>query len=575
MELINLNVYRIFKFTINSNKKKVYLAIIILVSLLFTLASLYFPIMIKNIITELEHNKINFWIVSYLVIFLIIRSLIEGINEYLIAKFGNIIIKDLQQNIYDNIIKYPISFFDKYKSGELSSRLVNDTELIKDLITFHIPKVMNGLVMIIGAIVLIAILDWKLTVVILLIAPIIFSVILPLMKKLENTGESQQNEISNFISQTQETFKNIKMVKASTAEESEKKIISKYIKNLFNVNLYESKVMAFVSPLVNLLLIVGLLIIAGYGAFRIQNGSLTLGTLIAFIIYSFQLMTPISSISSFIGEYHKANGAFKSLTTIIRESIEDQEKLSEYNFKLDNKLVFNNVTIKIKGKKILDNISFTLNKGESLTIVGPSGAGKTTLLSIIEKFYYIKEGNITIDGIDINDINTKDLRYNIGLVSQDIPIISGTIKDNLLYGLNEDEITNDEIQKSLKFAMLTDLVTNKDNNINSYVGESGNHLSGGEKQRINIGRLILKNPSLILLDEATSNLDNESKVEILNSLSKVTQGKTTLKITHNLQELKDNEKILFMENGQILFEGIHGNLLKNNERYKKFIKSMS
>ncbi|HCQ3504877.1 TPA: ABC transporter ATP-binding protein [Staphylococcus aureus] len=575
MELINLNVYRIFKFTINSNKKKVYLAIIILVSLLFTLASLYFPIMIKNIITELEHNKINFWIVSYLVIFLIIRSLIEGINEYLIAKFGNIIIKDLQQNIYDNIIKYPISFFDKYKSGELSSRLVNDTELIKDLITFHIPKVMNGLVMIIGAIVLIAMLDWKLTVVILLIAPIIFSVILPLMKKLENTGESQQNEISNFISQTQETFKNIKMVKASTAEESEKKIISKYIKNLFNVNLYESKVLAFVSPLVNLLLIVGLLIIAGYGAFRIQNGSLTLGTLIAFIIYSFQLMTPISSISSFIGEYHKANGAFKSLTTIIGESIEDQEKLSKYNFKLDNKLVFNNVTIKIKEKKILDNISFTLNKGESLTIVGPSGAGKTTLLSIIEKFYYIKEGNITIDGIDINDINTKDLRYNIGLVSQDIPIISGTIKDNLLYGLNEDEITNDEIQESLKFAMLTDLVTNKDNNINSYVGESGNHLSGGEKQRINIGRLILKNPSLILLDEATSNLDNESKVEILNSLSKVTQGKTVLKITHNLQELKDNEKILFMENGKILFEGIHGNLLKNNERYKKFIKSMS
>ncbi|MDK4265713.1 ABC transporter ATP-binding protein [Staphylococcus warneri] len=575
MELINLNVYRIFKFTINNKKKKVYLAIIIFVSLLFTLASLYFPIMIKNIITELEHNKINFWIVSYLVIFLIIRSLIEGINEYLIAKFGNIIIKDLQQNIYDNIIKYPISFFDKYKSGELSSRLVNDTELIKDLITFHIPKVMNGLVMIIGAIVLIAMLDWKLTIVILLIAPIIFSVILPLMKKLENTGESQQNEISNFISQTQETFKNIKMVKASTAEEAEKKIISKYIKNLFTVNLYESKVMAFVSPLVNLLLIVGLLVIAGYGAFRIQNGSLTLGTLIAFIIYSFQLMTPISSISSFIGEYHKANGAFKSLTTIIGESIEDQEKLSKYNFKLDNKLVFNNVTIKIKEKKILDNISFTLNKGESLTIVGPSGAGKTTLLSIIEKFYYIKEGNITIDGIDINEINTKDLRYNIGLVSQDIPIISGTIKDNLLYGLNEDEITNDEIQESLKFAMLTDLVTNKDNNINSYVGESGNHLSGGEKQRINIGRLILKNPSLILLDEATSNLDNESKVEILNSLSKVTQGKTTLKITHNLQELKDDEKILFMENGKILFEGVHGNLLKNNERYKKFIKSMS
>ncbi|MCU5746969.1 ABC transporter ATP-binding protein/permease [Staphylococcus sp. SQ8-PEA] len=570
-----MNVYKIFKLTINNKKKKMYLALIIILSLFFTIASLYFPILIRNIINQLENNQINTLIVVSLVLFLILRSLIEGVNEYIISKFGNIIIKDLQQNIYNRIINYPTYFFDMYKSGELSSRLVNDTEVIKDLITFHIPKVINGIIMIIGAIVLIALLDWKLTIVILLIAPLIFGIILPMMKKLENTGEIQQYEVSKFISKTQETFKNIKMVKASTAEDAEKRIISKHINNLFNVNLYESKVMALISPLVNFLLILGLLVIVGYGAFRIQNGTLALGTLIAFIIYSFQLMTPMSSISSFIGEYHKANGAFKSLTKIINEAEERKIDECEFDFKLNSNISFNNVTMEFNGKKILDDISFKLSKGKTLTIIGPSGSGKTTLLNTLEKFYNITKGSITIDGININKISTNSLRKNIGLVSQDIPIISGTIKDNLLYGLREDKITIDKMQKSLDFSMLNKLVTSQIENLNRDVGEGGNKLSGGEKQKLNLARLFLKNPSLILLDEATSNLDNESKSEILKSISELTQYRTTLKITHNVQELCEDEEILFIENGKMLFKGSHGELLKNNERYKKFIKVMS
>ncbi|WP_251943821.1 ABC transporter transmembrane domain-containing protein [Staphylococcus sp. Marseille-Q5304] len=201
------------------------------------MTSLYIPILIKNIINEMENNRINIFIIVSLVVFLILRSLIEGINEYIISKFGNILIRDLQQIIYNKLIHYPISFFDTYKSGELSSRLVNDTEVVKDLITFHIPKVINGIIMVIGAIVLIAFLDWQLTLVILLIVPLIFGIIFSLMKKLEDTGEKQQYEISNFISQTQETFKNIKMVKASTAEYSEKilyqKVLIIYLKLIY------------------------------------------------------------------------------------------------------------------------------------------------------------------------------------------------------------------------------------------------------------------------------------------------------------------------------------------------------
>lgn len=566
-----MNVYKVLLVAINDKKKKLILITIIIVSILFTTASLLFPLFVKEIVDEFEKNEISLWMVGGLVLFLIIKSIIEAVNEYIISKFGNMIICDLQKNIYSKIIYFNVGFFDDYHSGEISSRIVNDTEIIKELITYHIPKVVTGIIMIIGVLALTMILDWKLTITILVIGPFIFGVIFSLMRRLEDIGDSQQKETSVFISKTQETFKNIKMVKASTAEKHEKTLIYKCIDKLYNANLYESKIFAMVSPLVNFLLILGLLIVVGYGAYRISMGTLSISTLIAFVIYAFQLMTPMSSISGFIGEYHKANGAFKSLNNIMNNN--EIEYTGNTKYKFQHELSFNHVDFDYKDKPVLSNINFTIKRGEILTIVGPSGSGKTTLINLLEKFYRPINGTITIDNNNINQLDTDELRKNIGIVSQDSSLISGTILDNLLYGLNVEHIDTSNIRKALRCANLEEFVERQKNQIDTNIGENGNKLSGGEKQRLNIARLFLKNPDIILLDEPTSNLDIESRNLVLESMKVLTKDKTVIKVTHNLEEVKPDDNVLFIEDGKIICKGSHEKISEVNKRYKKFIST--
>lgn len=556
---------------INDTKKKILLFTIIIASILFTAATLFFPLLVKDIVDEFSMNEISLWMVGGLVLFLVIKSIIEAVNQYIISKFGNMVIRDLQKNIYNKVIYFKVDFFDDYHSGELSSRIVNDTEIVKDLITYHIPKLVTGIIMILGGLALTIILDWKLTVVVLIIAPFIFGIIFPLMRRMENTGDRQQKETSVFISKTQETFKNIKMVKASTAEKQEKSLMYKCIDRLYNANLYESKVFAIVAPLVNFLLILGLLIVVGYGAYRISVGTLTISTLIAFVIYAFQMMTPMSSISGFIGEYHKANGAIKSLNNIMNNNEVEFTGNIEYEFL--HELSFNQITFGYKDKPMLSDISFTIKRGESLTIVGPSGSGKTTLINLLEKFYHPESGSITIDNINISHLNTYELRKNIGIVSQGSSLISGTILDNLLYGLDEDQIDESKIREALKYANLQEFVDRQKDKLNTNIGESGDKLSGGEKQRLNIARLFLKNPDIILLDEPTSNLDIESRNLVLESINKLTKDKTVIKVTHNLEEVKPGDNVLFIEDGEIVCEGSHERMSEMNKRYKEFIST--
>ncbi|HFK1452181.1 ABC transporter ATP-binding protein [Bacillus pacificus] len=566
-----MNVYKILLLAINDKRKKIFLSIIIAVSVLFTIASLLFPLLIKDIVSDVEKGTISTISIVILIAFLILKSMLEAINEYMISKFGNIIIRDLQKNIYSEILYYNVSFFDNYHSGEISSRIVNDTEVIKTLVSVHIPRMINGLIVVIGALVLTLILDWRLTIIILLITPLIFGTVLPLMNKLESVGDSQQKEKSIFISKTQETFKNIKMVKSSKAEKIEESSIYECINNLYKANLKESKLFAIVQPIVNLLLILGLLVVAGYGSYRIIDGTLSLSVLIAFIMYAIQMINPIGIIGNFIGEYRKANGSFQSLNTILDSST--RESTGEQCYQFNETLKFNSVSLGISGNKILDNVSFDMKKGETLTIIGPSGSGKTTIINLLEKFYFPNAGTITLDDENINNINTLDIRGNIGIVSQNSPIVSGTILDNLTYGLDRTQIEKEQLDNVIKEANLTNFVNSLKGDLHTYVGESGDRLSGGEKQRINIARLFLKNPDIILLDEPSSSLDIESRQLVSQAMEKLTKDKTVIKITHNLEELLKDDNILFIEDGKVVAKGEHIYLYNNNERYRDFISN--
>lgn len=547
--------------------KKSNIFIIILITILFSLVSLMFPLLTKNIIQDLENQKLEISSVTFLVSFLILKTVLEAIYTYSLSKLGAKIIQTSRISIYNQIMSYNTGFFDKNHSGKLSSRIINDTEIIKDLITEDIPEVINGTIMIVGTIVIMTWLDWKLTTIILIVIPIIFIFIFPLLKKLDGLGEIQQVEKASFISRTQEIFKNIKTIKSHNAELYEKNTVTNNINNLYNATLKENKILSVISPLLNLLLISGIIIIGIYGIYRVSNESLAFGTLVAFIIYILQIINPITSIGTFWGQYQKAIGSLKNLNQIIDKK--NIEHIGYQDFSFNEKIKFNNVSLRINQKNILKNLSFEIKKGQHLTIVGPSGAGKSSIINLLEKFYVPTEGNIYIDNINYGNIKINDLRKKIGLVSQNTSIFNDSVFNNIIYGNEKKDISMQKLEDAIKNARLDSFFNKYD--YNSIIGEDGKTISGGEKQRFNIARLFLKNPEIILLDEPTVSLDNKSKGKIESSLEKLTEDKTSIKITHNLEEIEDNDYILFISQGELIGKGMHLELMEENIEYKKFI----
>lgn len=558
-----MNIWKTIKVAIKSTQTKILFIFVILFSIIFSIISLLFPLIAKNVITDFENGNIKIWNIIVVVIFLLLKSSLEALYEYNVAKLGSGIIKELRSYVYNQIIRYNKLFFDKYRSGELSSRILNDTEVVQALLSSHIPQLSSGIILIVGSFVITAMLDWKLTIAIIIVIPSIFLLISPLLKKMDSLGFIQQNEKATFISTTQETFKNIGLVKAFTAEQLENQKIKKSINNLYKIDLKENKLISVIGPTINFLLILGVMIIIGYGSYRVTIGNLSLSTLIAFVMYVFQLINPMANVSNFIGEFRKANGAFESLSSLI--SSNHLENSGHLQYKFEHTLEFKNVSLILSRNKILKNLNFTVLKGDNLTIIGKSGSGKTTILNMIEKFYSPTYGSIEIDNVNIEKIDTESLRKNVGLVSQDSPIITGTIKENLLYGLDSKSITNKQIKESINKANLKSFIENKELGLDTYVGESGNLLSGGERQRINIARLFLKNPDIILLDEPTSSLDLEATKLVNQSIKKLTNEKTVIQITHNIKDIDPKDNVIFIDNGEYKTTDNIADLFKTNK----------
>ena len=405
------------------------------------------------------------------------------------------------------------------------------------------------------------------------LVPITVFAISPLNKKLYRISRDFQNKTGEYQARMNNVLTNIRLVKTCIAEEKEEERGKILTKELFNIGIKGGKITALVQPLTTMLIFLLLILIFGYGSVRVANGSLSAGSLVAIIYYLFQIATPCMGLTAFVGQLNRSCGAMERISKILNEEIVEKKIKKEIiiaDQKCNCGLVLDNISFRYSDRKnTLCSISFFIEKGETLAIVGESGSGKSTIFSLIERFYEQDEGNIYYEGIDVRNIPMNDWRGKIAYVQQESPIMSGTILDNLTYGL--DSYNEKNVLSALEKAELNRFISSLPKGYNTDVGEQGVKLSGGQKQRIAIARAMIRNPEILLLDEATANLDSCTEKSVQRALERLMLGRITIVAAHRFSTIKCADKVVVLEKGKICGCGTHEELFENNKIYRELL----
>ncbi|KRF58821.1 multidrug ABC transporter permease [Bacillus sp. Soil745] len=547
---------------------KLMIGIALALSLGTTGVALLVPLFTKNLINDFSVSSLNAERITLLVVAIIVQALASGFSIYLLNRIGQSVVAGIRDQLWEKLLVLPVSYFDDHPSGETVSRMTNDTTVVKGLISEHLSNFVTGIISIVGSMIVLFVLDWKMTLLMFTAIPLSVLILMPLGKKMHKISKGMQDETASFTAVLQQVLTEIRLVKASNAEALEYQNGQKGIQKLFQFGLKEAKIQALIAPLMSFVMMALLVLILGYGGMRVSSGALTAGALVAFIMYLFQIIMPMAQLASFFTQFQKATGATERIISILDSVEEEDAKQPVQNMSQSISVDHLNYSYN-NGEQVLKDISFNVEAGKVTAIVGPSGSGKTTLFSLFERFYKPQEGSISIGGTAINDFTLLSWRSQIGYVSQESPIVSGTIRDNICYGINRD-ITDDELNQVAKMAYADQFISELPNGYDTEVGERGMKLSGGQRQRIAIARAFLRNPKILMLDEATSSLDSKSEKVVHQALNHLMKGRTTIVIAHRLSTVIGSDQIIFLEKGKITGSGTHKELYNTHSLYREF-----
>ncbi|HLR59114.1 MAG TPA: ABC transporter ATP-binding protein [Pseudogracilibacillus sp.] len=573
MEAKQSSLKQFFSLIISTNIPKYSLFFGLLTSVITTLTGLAVPLLTKNLVDGFSISSLSPLLIIAIAIAFILQAILGGLSLYLLTAVGQKVVSSLRDKMWTRLIRLPTQFFDKTSSGQVVSRVVNDTSIVRDLIAQHFPDSISGVFSIIGAITLLLIMDWKMTLIMLIVVPIIIVIMIPLGRRMTKISRDLQDETAAFTGNTQQTLSEIRLMKVSTAEDYEEKKGLSDIQKLLTLGLKEARIFALIAPIMQFVVMFVIVGIIAYGGLRVSSGDMTTGTLVAFLLYLFQIIVPMTSLTMFFTQLQKAKGATERIVEILDEPLEDSQT-GKYKDISEQPLRVQNVSFAYeKDEPIIKDVSFSANPGEMIALAGPSGGGKTTIFSLIERFYEPYAGEIKIGELPITAMSMEAWRNQIGYVSQESSMMAGTIRANLTYGLEDaDSIRDEQLWEVAKMSYADQFISEFPDGLDTEVGERGVKLSGGQKQRIAIARAFLRDPKILMMDEATASLDSQSEIIVQKALTELMKGRTTFVIAHRLSTIVNANEILFIENGEITGRGTHEELIKHHDLYRTFAK---
>ncbi|MBU8714386.1 ABC transporter ATP-binding protein [Brevibacillus parabrevis] len=557
--------YQLIKATKPSKMK---LGIALFMSIATTVVSLVIPMFTKDLVDSFTLSTISQGQIALLMIAFVAQAIASGLSIYLLNHVGQSIVAALRERLWKKLLVLPVAYYDNHRTGETISRVTNDTGVVKGLISEHLANFFTGIIAIIGSVATLLYLDWQMTLTMLIAVPLSIAILVPLGRQMYKISKGLQDETASFTTVMNQVLSEVRLVKAQNAEPHEYAAGSRGIGNLFRYGLKEGRVQAMIGPLISFVLMVLLVVIMGYGGMRVATGALSAGELVAFILYLVQIIMPLGQFTQFFTQLQKAMGATERIIATLEEPEEDHEtgrtlenaalpiQLDKVGFAYEN------------GERILDQVSFTIPAGKVTAIVGPSGSGKTTLFALLERFYQPAEGEIRLGHDPIDAFSLASWRSKIGYVSQDSPLIAGTIRENICYGISRP-ISEAELKQAAAMAYADQFIDELPDGYDTQVGERGVKLSGGQRQRIGIARALLRDPQILMLDEATSSLDSKSEIIVQQALQNLMKGRTTLVIAHRLSTVVDADQIIFLEKGKITGMGTHEQLFESHDMYKE------
>lgn len=565
---------RLYKY-IAGNRK--YLVLVILSALLANAFMLAAPYISGKAIDYIKgENNVDFPMVLTFIGILLAVYVLNALFTWGMTVFTNSLsnrtIEKMRKDAFEKISRFPLKFFDGHSHGDIISRLTNDVDSVSDGLLQGMTQLFSGIVTVIGSLVLMFMLNWKITMCVIVITIICFFVsrfIAVNSGKMFRLQAQTVGELNGYVS---ETVGNMKVVKAFGYEDRSSGVFGEINGRLYECGQKAQFYSSLVNPSTRYINNLAYISVGVLGGIAALAGHLSVGIISSFLIYATQFARPINDMTSILAQLQSASAAAARIFALgdIEPETPDEDR-PELDIR-NGEVVFSNVDFSYdKDRELIKNLNITAKPGQRVAIVGPTGAGKTTIVNLLMNFYGTDNGAIMVDGQDIDSVTRDSLRKNFGMVLQDTWLFSGTVKENIAYG--KEGATDEEIVEAAKAASAHSFIKRLPNGYDTMITEDGGNLSGGQKQLLTIARAMLSDPKVLILDEATSNVDTMTEQRIQKAFLKMMEGRTSFIIAHRLSTIREADLILVMDKGHIIEQGTHEELLARNGFYTKLYNS--